>query len=247
MQRLDDVLAAPVPSRAPTKQHLLLKASVVLADRGVFEAVISTEAVDRERDVVLADAMVEALQAWTSTGKLIPLLWSHSSKAEDSIGHVNPESAKAIDGEVHVTGWIDQATPRGKEAWRLVKSGVLGFSFGYLIPDGGATRRADGTREIRELDVFEISACSTPMNGDTRVTAWKSADREPMSLDALRQLEADLGLGVPAELQKVRDEMRDQMLAVLGGTNGDRAKTLRARADRVTREFGPIEVATFDA
>jgi hypothetical protein len=104
-----------------------------------------------------------------------------------------------------------------------------------------------GTREIRELDVFEISACSTPMNGDTRVTAWKSADREPMSLDALRQLEADLGLGVPAELQKVRDEMRDQMLAVLGGTNGDRAKTLRARADRVTREFGPIEVATFDA
>jgi hypothetical protein len=56
-----------------------------------------------------------------------------------------------------------------------------------------------------------------------------------------------LGLGVPAELQKVRDEMRDQMLAVLGGTDGDRAKTLRARADRVAREFGPIEVATFDA
>ena len=53
-----------------------------------------------------------------------------------------------------------------------------------------------------------------------------------------------LGLGVPAELQKVRDEMRDQMLAVLGGTDG---KTLRARADRVAREFGPIEIATFDA
>jgi hypothetical protein len=41
--------------------------------------------------------------------------------------------------------------------------------------------------EIHELDVFEVSACSTPMNAATRVTAWKSSDREPMSLTALRQ------------------------------------------------------------
>jgi uncharacterized protein len=244
MQRLDEVLAAPVPSRAPTKERLLLKASVVLADRGVFEAIISTEAVDRERDVVLADAMVKALQAWTSTGKLIPLLWSHSSKAEDSIGHVNPESAKAIDGEVHVTGWIDQATPRGKEAWRLVKSGVLGFSFGYLVPDGGATKRADGTREITELDVFEISACSTPMNGMTRVTAWKSSDREPMSLEELRRFEAQLGFGVGAALLKVHNQARDDMLAAMGGSKGG---ALRARAEKAAAQFGPISVATFDA
>jgi hypothetical protein len=33
----------------------------------------------------------------------------------------------------------------------------------------------------------------------------------------------------------------------MGSTNGDRAKALRARADKAAREFGPIEVATFDA
>ena len=39
-------------------------------------------------------------------------------------------SPKAVDGEVHAAGWIDQSIPRGQEAWRLVKSGTLGFSFG---------------------------------------------------------------------------------------------------------------------
>ena len=243
MERLQSVLDAPVPSRAPTKERLLLKASVVLADRGTFEAIVSTESVDREKDVVLADAMVNALQAWTSTGKLIPLLWSHSSAAEDSIGYVNPESAKAVSGEVHVSGWIDQATPRGREAWRLVKSGVLGFSFGYLVPDGGATKRADGIREIHELDVFEISACSTPMNGMTRVTAWMSSDREPMSLADLRQYEAELGLGAGAALLKVRDRMRAEMLAALGGSSGG---SLRARAEKAAAQFAPIQVERFE-
>jgi hypothetical protein len=49
MQRLDDVLAAPVPSRAPTKEHLLLKAAIVTADKGTFDAIISTETPDREK------------------------------------------------------------------------------------------------------------------------------------------------------------------------------------------------------
>jgi HK97 family phage prohead protease len=124
--------------------------------------------------VVLAPAMVTALKAWTEVGKLIPLLWSHSAAAEDVVGHIRPESAKAVSGQVVVSGWIDQSTERGKEAWRLVKSGVLGFSFGYLILD--AVKRDDGVREIRALDVYEISATSTPMNGTTRVLSWKSRD-----------------------------------------------------------------------
>ena len=245
MERLQRVLDAPVPTRAPTKERLLLKASIVLADRGTFEAIVSTEAVDREKDIVSAAGMVAALRAWIPSGKRIPLLWSHSSKAEDVIGHIDPASAKAVNGEVHAAGWIDQGTDRGKQAWRLVKSGTLGFSFGYLI--GDAVKRGDGIHEITELDVYEISACATPMQHSTRVTSFKSADREPPSLDELRRLEAGLGLGEPAKLQKVHNEARDSMLAAMGGTNGDRAKTLRARAEQAAREHGPIQVASFDA
>jgi HK97 family phage prohead protease len=133
-------------------------------DQGLFEAVISTESIDRENDVVRPEAMVDALRAWTLTGKKIPLHWNHSSDPEDIVGRVGSESVEAVAGEVVASGWVDQDTDRGRHVWRLAKSGTLGFSFGYLIPDGGAVKRADGVREIRKLDVFEITATAAPMN-----------------------------------------------------------------------------------
>lgn len=160
-------------------EHLLLKAATTATDQGTFTAVISTATIDREKDIVDADGMVKALQKWTETGKRIPLLWHHSTRPEDNIGHIDPASAKAINGEVVVDGFIDQSTPRGAEAWRLVKSGTLGFSFGYLTLKG--VPRAGGGMHIKELDVYEATATSTPMNGDTRVLSWKavvSADAE---------------------------------------------------------------------
>ncbi len=53
-------------------------------------------------------------------------------------------------------------------------NGTLGFSFAYLIVD--AVKRADGIREIRKLDVFEISATATPMNTATRVLSTEAVD-----------------------------------------------------------------------
>jgi HK97 family phage prohead protease len=191
---------------------VLLKArTLVDADKGDFEAVISSEDLDREQDVVLAPAMVKALKAWTKVGKSIPLLWSHSPAPEDCVGHVDPESARAVAGQVVVSGWIDQSTTRGKEAWRLVKSGVLGFSFGYLILK--AKKMPDGTRLISELDVFEVSATATPMQGTTRVLSWKSRnparardedpDRIPTQAELLAR-EIELGLG--GALSNLEDE-----------------------------------------
>ena len=167
-------------AREASMEHVLLKATTVAADLGEFEAIISTATIDRERDIVDPSAMVAALHRWTPTGKKLPLAWNHSGAAEDQIGHINPESAMETLGEVSVTGWIDQSTERGADAWRLVKSGVLGFSFGYMITD--SIKRADGVRLIRALDVFEVSATTTPMNGDTRVLSWKSAaiEDDPM-------------------------------------------------------------------
>ena len=55
-----------------------------------------------------------------------------------------------------------------------MKSNSLGFSFGYLITD--SYERSDGIREIRGLDIFEISTAPTPMNSATRVVSTKSID-----------------------------------------------------------------------
>lgn len=155
------------------KEMVLAKAKVTTAtEAGTFSAIISTVRPDREGDVVLPEAVVDALQAWGT--KSIPLAWQHRAEDPDEIvGHIVRGSVKAIDGEVQASGWVDRDTPpRGKQVWRLVKSNTLGFSYGYLILD--AVKRADGNREIRKIDVFEISATPTPMSAETRVLDWRA-------------------------------------------------------------------------
>jgi hypothetical protein len=75
-------------------EHLTRKAvATTTTDLGEFEAVISTSAIDREKDMVEPDAMVSALQAWILTGKMLPLHWNHGSDPEDIVGHVGTSSA----------------------------------------------------------------------------------------------------------------------------------------------------------
>jgi hypothetical protein len=121
--------------------RILLKATAVTADQGEFEAVISSETIDREKDVVDANGLVAALGRWIPSGKKIPLHWNHSSDPEDIVGWVDPASAMNTGDEVSVTGWVDRSTDRGAHVWRLIKSGVASFSFGYLITKIQQARR----------------------------------------------------------------------------------------------------------
>jgi hypothetical protein len=78
-------------------QHLTVRvkaATTVTGDEGVFEAVISTESIDREKDIVIPEAMVKALHGWE---RPIPLAWNHSTKAEDIIGSLDGPSARVED------------------------------------------------------------------------------------------------------------------------------------------------------
>lgn len=150
-----------------------VKASTVSTDKGTFTAVISTESIDRGGDVVIASAMVAALREWLKVDKKIPLAWAHSSEAKDIIGWVDPATVRAVGGEVIADGWVDQSTDVGVEAWRLVKSGAIGLSFGDLVLEDVV--RPDGVHEIRRLDVSEVSLVATPANNDTRILGFKTA------------------------------------------------------------------------
>lgn len=187
-------------------EHLLFKATAtaVDADQGTFEAVISTASIDREGDIVDPQAVVDALHKWVPLSKMVPLSWGHSLAAEDIIGHIDPGTAEAVGDEVRVKGWVDQSIDRGREAWRLVKSGTLGFSYGYLTLKSAA-RRPKG-RHISELDIFEITATPAPMNGDTRVLSFKSVQEDALALQA-RILELD---------ETSRLQLQETMKAVLG-------------------------------
>jgi HK97 family phage prohead protease len=169
-------------------EHLLLKAATTATtDQGTFEAVISTPTIDREKDIVEPSAMVNALTKWAGLGKLVPLAWAHT---DEIVGNVDPATVRVLNGEVVVKGQVDMSTPRGEETWRLVKSGTLSFSFGFLIPDGGATKRTGGGLQIKEIDVFEISVVPVaPANNDTRVIGWKSLEeaQEAVLADAVSE------------------------------------------------------------
>src|SRR3954454_1114831 len=116
-------------------ERLLLRAvATTTGDEGLFEAVISTSAIDREGDVVEPQAMVSALQAWTVTNKMVPLHWDHRSEPENIVGHVDPATVKAQGSEVMASGQVDLDTDRGRQVWRLMKGGSIGFLFGYLVP-----------------------------------------------------------------------------------------------------------------
>ena len=182
----------------PVQAHITFKAvTTVETEQGEFEAVISTATVDREKDIVEPEGFVKALQKWVPLGKKIPLQWNHSREPNYVIGHIDPSSVNAVGMEVHAKGWVDYQTEVGKEVWRLVKSGTLGFSFGYLVTE--ATERKGGGLHITGLDVFEVTATSTPMNGDTRVLGWKA-------LEELRERSEELEREV--QEQKIPEEVK---------------------------------------
>jgi hypothetical protein len=70
-----------------------------------------------------------------------------------------------------------------------MKSGTLGFSFGYLST--ASTPRDGGGRNINALDVFEVSACPIPANPATRVLAVKAYDDGRIA-DAIRHRQLEL-------------------------------------------------------
>jgi HK97 family phage prohead protease len=202
-------------------EHVLLKAvTTVNTDQGAFEAVISTESIDREKDIVSAAGMVTALRKWN---RPIPLAWNHQTDAAAIFGHIDPATVQEVNGEVVAGGQVHLDSDVGREAWRSFKSRAIGFSFGYIIID--STDRDGGGRHITALDVFEVTATPTPMNNDTRVLSTKAIDHD---------------------LKHVRDEYRDLMASLYGASETKAPETMRMKADRLAREHAPIQIASFE-
>jgi len=85
---------------------------------------------------------------------------------------------------------------KAREAYEAAKAGVLGgLSIGFSIPRDGATRNQDGTREIKELKLYEYSFVTFPANESAVLTGVKNDQpelREMVTLlnDIKRELRA---------------------------------------------------------
>ena len=151
-------------------QHVTLKAATTATDQelGTFTALVSAWDADREGDVIERDAFDQTIPAWTKSAS-VPLLFEHSKRV---VGSVDPASMQPTDAGLVVSGEVDRETDEGKQVWRSIKSGVCGFSIGYMSE---STPRKGGGRTITEIDLLEISTTSTPMNAGTRALGWKSS------------------------------------------------------------------------
>jgi HK97 family phage prohead protease len=179
--------------------QLLLKAAATATEQGQFTAIAAAYTLDRDKERIRPGAFANTIKAWQERNRPIPLHWAHEGGPDKVIGSVDPHSMAETDQGLYVAGALDlEGSEIAKEAWRLVKADTVSLSFGFL---GEVTPRAkDGTREITNIDLYEVSLTPAPANPDTRFLSLKAVKTEPPSeADIRRELDA----------HKVTEETKD--------------------------------------
>lgn len=90
----------------------------------------------------------------------LPLYWQHS--AEQRIGWI--ESIAEDERGLRIVARIDN--PHGRAATELKKRTVDGLSFGYRVRH---YRRESGGRHLHDVEVFEVSLVTHPLQHGARV------------------------------------------------------------------------------
>jgi HK97 family phage prohead protease len=112
---------------------------------------------DGARDVILPGAFARSLAERTSS---LPLFWQHSP--EQQIGWV--EKAEEDERGLRVIARLTNASSRA--AAMLNQGTVNGLSFGYRAR---SFRRTHEGRELAEIDLFEVSLVTHPLQHGARV------------------------------------------------------------------------------
>jgi len=161
-------------------------------DQGMFTGYASTYDMDSMGDTIMPGAFKRTLNSWSAKQRPIPVLWQH--KADEPIG----ATIEAMEDErgLRVKGRLLMGMQKAKEAYEAAKAGILGgLSIGFSIPRDGAVRNEDGTREIKEVKLYEYSFVTFPANESAVLTGVKQDQpelREMVNLlnDIKRELRA---------------------------------------------------------
>ena len=132
---------------------------------------------DSYGDVVAKGAFTKTLAERWNGGKGFPFLWAH--QMENLKSFIGTAEADEDDHGLHFVATFDD-TEEAQKVRQLYKDGRLQkFSFAYDVKDAGTVTLEDGTKanELRELDLYEISAVTVPANDDAGVVDVKSGRR----------------------------------------------------------------------
>lgn len=135
---------------------------------------------DKGGDLVVAGAYAASLEALRATGGQVRLLWQHDPAQPIGVWDTVREDGHGL----WVSGRLLTDVARGREALALLGAGAIdGLSIGYR------TRRAErdaGGRRLMELELWEVSLVTFPMQPQARV----GAKADPAEAAALRDMAA---------------------------------------------------------
>lgn len=155
-----------------------------ISDDGTFEGYASTFGnVDNGGDRVIAGAFAKSISRKTARG--IKMLRDHDHRKLVGEWLEIREDAKGL----YVKGRIFTDITLGKETLILMRAGQLAaLSIGYLTIDAHYSK-LDDVRDLKELDLWEISIVPFPMNematiDNVKTQNWSAKDVEHCLCDA---------------------------------------------------------------
>lgn len=164
---------------------------------------------DSYGDVVKKGAFAKTLAERWNGGKGIPFLWAH--KMDDLKAFIGTAEAEEDEKGLRFVAAFDDSE-EAQKVRQLYKDGRLRkFSFAYDVKEEGLVTLENGTKanELRELDLFEISAVTIPANDDAGVVDVKSAEPEAKSGARNSKKDADCIRQAIALLKEVLGEIEE--------------------------------------
>ena len=140
---------------------------------GVFVGHLATFDKDRTDDVFVKGAFTKSIDRHKDNGqRSIRMLGQHDS--DQLIGGFPISKVREDEKGLWVEGNINLEVQRGKELFSLMKQGVLSdMSIGFSIPKNGQEFK-NGTRFIKEAEIWEGSLVTEPANIKAQIVAIKS-------------------------------------------------------------------------
>jgi len=130
---------------------------------------------DQGGDVVEKGAYSASLAKLSSMGRGIKMLWQHDPSQPIGVWDEVIEDKKGL----YVSGRILEEVRAGAEALALLRAGAIdGLSIGYKTVM--ATKAKSGGRNLKQVDLWEVSLVTFPMLPEARVQS--SSDEEDAAL-----------------------------------------------------------------
>ncbi|MEZ5853956.1 MAG: HK97 family phage prohead protease [Hyphomicrobiaceae bacterium] len=181
-----------------------------VADDGRFEGYASLFHVeDLGRDVIVPGAFRASLARKGPMG--IRLLYQHKPDEPIGVWEEIREDARGL----HVRGRIATDVARAREVLGLMRAGAIdGLSIGFRVIRSTADR-ARRVRRITQVDLWEISVVTFPMQPGARIArVTPPAYAVPISARSVRHMRGyDLGPTIAAAAQRMRHRIGDTQYA----------------------------------